>query len=67
MMAMAEKGIPVTGANVPNLSDGETNPSWDIPLDKVRGVDVAQLWQESRTIKEKVKRSHYNDVRKYGK
>lgn len=65
MLEMQEKGIPITTQNM-QMSDGEPNPSWNIPLERLRGVDPAELWQQSKTIKEKVKRAHWNDVRKYG-
>lgn len=31
--------------------DGVNNPSWDLPIDQKRGVDVAEVWQAQRTAR----------------
>lgn len=53
MMEMASHGIPVSTPNVELFYEGTENPSWNIPLEQQRGIDVAQLWQENRNIKRK--------------
>ena len=67
MYQMAKQGIPVSSANCPTMQDGEPNPSWDITLERIRGVDPADLWQAQQDIRRKVKSAHRNDVAKYGK
>lgn len=67
MMKMQEKGLPISAQNMAMLpSDGEVNPSWTVPLDQVKGIDPAQLWEHSQIIKEKARMAHLNDVKRYG-
>lgn len=66
-LQMAAGGVPVTGQNVQNfLPVGDTRPDWNVPLERTRGVDPADLWQTSRDIKSKVINAHRKDVEKYG-
>ena len=56
MQRMAEKGIPVSSQNLDGcFYDGDTRPSWDVPLDMQRGIDVAQMWQERKDIAAKLR------------
>lgn len=67
MMKMAEKGIPISGQNLSMMpEEGSSNPTWDLPLDQIKGVDPAQLWEESQIIKEKARLAHIRDRHKYG-
>lgn len=67
MMAMAERGIPISTQNMDGqFNDGETNPSWSVPLDQVRGIDPAELWQARMSITGRVRKAHKNDRQKYG-
>lgn len=67
MMKMAEHGVAISSdLNSSNFVDGDKNPSWDIPLERLRGIDMADLWQTRQAIKSKIKNSHLNDVAKYG-
>lgn len=67
MSKLAEEGIPIS-SNTLGMSfyEGDGSKSWDIPLERVRGVDVAEMWTQSRTIKEKMLNAHRNDVKKFG-
>lgn len=65
MFRMQQQGLPITTANSALGYTGEKNPSWDVELDRCRGADVADLWQASKTIHEKVRRAHENDKRKF--
>lgn len=67
MLKMAEKGIPISSNNTSfRPEDGESNPSFDIPLDRLRGVDPAFMWEESQIIKQKARIAHNRDRQKYG-
>ena len=67
MLKMAERGTPISTNNLEfKPSDGEQNPSWDIPLDRLRGVDPAEMWEQSQVVKQKAKRAHDTDRRVYG-
>ncbi|MBQ8501022.1 MAG: hypothetical protein IJ494_01775 [Bacteroides sp.] len=67
MLEMSEKGIPISSQNMAfQPSDGEQNPSWDLPLDRLRGVDPAEMWEYSQVIKQRAKRAHDVDRSKFG-
>lgn len=54
MYELAKRGVPITSANVLESSQfGEKNPSFEVPLDRVRGVDPATMWEHSKRIKDK--------------
>lgn len=65
-MRMTEKGVPVSVTNAANFYDGVPNPSFDIPLDSQRGIDMATIWENERAIKNKMSVGHAKDVKKYG-
>lgn len=67
MLEMSEKGIPISGQNLSMLpSDGSTNPGFDIPAEQLRGVDPAELWENSQIIKQRAKRAHDTDRKRFG-
>ena len=51
-----EQGIPITPNNVnPDLiQDGTTNPQFEIELERQRGIDVAELWQNAESSRKKL-------------
>lgn len=56
MQNMSERGVPVSSQNLEGVYfDGDTRPSWDIPLDSQRGVDVATMWQRRKDIQAKLR------------
>lgn len=67
MLRMTEQGIPISAQNMAyKPTDGESNPSWDLPLDRLRGVDPAQMWETQQNIKERAKRAHVTDRKRFG-
>lgn len=54
MLVMAEQGIPISADNAAAFS-GEANPSWDLPLERQKFVDPADLWQAQQNIRHKVR------------
>lgn len=50
------QGIPITPSNVnPDLiQDGTTNPQFEIELERQRGVDVAELWQNAESSRKRL-------------
>lgn len=64
MMRMASQGIPISNANLPFV-DGDKNPSWNIPAENVRGIDVAELWTLQQDSKAKIVKAHLSDVTKF--
>lgn len=58
VLRAAEQGIPVSSSSSSNFIDGQPNPSWDIPLDEQRGIDIGHLWQEQMNAKKKFRAAH---------
>lgn len=57
MQRMSEKGIPVSAqTNDALFYDGDVRPSFDVPLDLQRGIDVATMWQKRQDIRAKHKK-----------
>lgn len=71
MAKLVENGIPVTTHNLnPDLFfDGvpKGQGTFDLPLDRLRGVDVADCWQAETNIKKKAKQGLKKDVFTFGK
>lgn len=61
-----ENGIPVSVSNASMFIDGVENPSTVLPVDELRGVDIVDTWEASRTAKAKLIKAHLNDVMNYG-
>ena len=55
MMKLARQGVPITAQNEQNFYDGDTNASWSIAPEKLRGVDPADLWTASMTARKKIR------------
>lgn len=56
MQNLSERGVPVSSQNLEGVYfDGDTRPSWDVPLDSQRGVDVATMWQRRKDIQAKLR------------
>lgn len=55
MARMHASGMPVNNANLVNqFYDGDNNPSWDIPLERQRGLDPAEIWEQAQKSKDKL-------------
>ena len=52
MYKMAENGIPIS-AQTNAAIEGELRPTWDIPIDKIKHIDPAELWEARQTIGKK--------------
>lgn len=58
VLKMAEAGIPASAQMNSQMIDGHTGSDWNVPLEERRGVDIAQMWQESRDIRAKFRKAH---------
>lgn len=71
MMQMAEQGIAVSNQSVSaeNFFDGVpvNESTFNLPLERLRGVDVADCWQAEQSIRKKAKNGLKQDIAKYGK
>lgn len=55
MARMHAAGMPVNSANLINsFCDGDKNPSFELPIERQRGVDIAEVWEASLTAKKKI-------------
>lgn len=55
MAQLVDQGIPVSSSLLSGVfNDGVENPSWDLPIDQKRGVDVAEVWQAQRTARKNI-------------
>lgn len=66
MAKMAEKGIPISTQSADQFVDGSLNPSFDIPIEDRRGVDVNDVWNASKDAKAKIINAHRKDKELYG-
>lgn len=72
MMQAAERGVAITAAN---LSDSQffdgvpmsEQQSFNLPIDRLRGIDVADCWQASESIRKKAKKGLQQDIKNFGK
>lgn len=55
MMALVEQGIPVSVPNAISAENqGVLNPSWDVPIERKRGTDIADIWQKQQASRKKL-------------
>lgn len=70
MIDMAERGIAVNAQNqsADMFFDGvpTSESTFNLPLDRLRGVDVADCWQAEQNTRKKAKKGLKNDIFKYG-
>ena len=66
MDELAKRGIPISSQSAASqFSDGVPNPDWDsLPFEEQRGVDIAEIWQETMTSKHKFNTAHKNALKK---
>lgn len=63
MFEMSKRGVPISTSNCDMKDFGEESPTFDIPLDRMRGVDVATMWEHSQVIKNKAALKHAEYVK----
>lgn len=51
-----QAGQPISTSTLPDsmFDDGYVGVKLEIPLDRQRGVDVAEIWQKSKTLEKKI-------------
>lgn len=61
MAEMVNQGIPVSTDNASGqFYDGIPMPSFDIPIDQKRGVDMAQIWQAQKSARSHISNNFSN-------
>lgn len=54
---LRQKGIPISAPNMDQYYDGSPDVTFDLPLDRRRGVDLNDLYQAAETGKKKVSKT----------
>jgi hypothetical protein len=51
-----QAGQPISTSTLPDsmFDDGYVGVKLEIPIDRQRGIDVAQIWQETKTLEKKI-------------
>lgn len=63
MELMHSKGVPISTSNFDSqYFDGDKSPSFDVPIDQQRGVDIAEVWNESVNARKKLSRRQSRKV-----
>lgn len=67
MDQMMKDGIPISAQNLnaDMFYDGDANPGFDIPLDMQRGIDIADCWDASVSIRKKAKKGLLRDKKQF--
>lgn len=55
VLKMAESGIPASAQMVSQMVDGHLGSDWSLNLEDRRGIDIAQMWQESMDSRKRIK------------
>lgn len=56
MASLTERGMPVNSMNTAvGFFDGEQNPSFDVSIDRQRGVDICDVWENHMQIRQKAR------------
>lgn len=63
MYAMAQQGKPISAQQLPNeyFDDGDPYQTYEIPIDRQRGIDVIDCWNASKDSE-----SRFNEFKKKG-
>lgn len=56
MYALAQQGKPISAQQMPSeyFDDGQAYQTYDIPVDRQRGIDVIQCWEASKDSQNKL-------------
>lgn len=65
MAQMSEKGIPITAQMADTFFDGVSNPSFDMPIEDLRGVDVNAVWNAQKDARKRIIDAHKADKAAY--
>lgn len=65
MAKMAERGIPISAQSSDAFFDGVSNPSFDIPIEDRRGIDVNAVWNAQQDARKRIINAHKLDKQAY--
>lgn len=55
MAKMTEQGVAVSSQIASDFNDGETNVSFVLPVDRVRGMDIVDFWESEKSARQRIK------------
>lgn len=59
MLEMAEAGIPINSVNAESFyDDGRRSAGVEPPIDRRRGVDIGDIWENDMDIRKKMRKLH---------
>lgn len=65
--SMAQRGLAVSSQIDESLFyDGDSSPEIHVPLERLRGIDIAQAWEASQDAKKKFAYAQRIDKQTYG-
>lgn len=66
MQKMTNNGVAVSSQGVSDFFDGEVNPSFDLPVDRLRGVDIVEVWESQKSSRKHINDHRDNNFKTYG-
>lgn len=66
MARMAENGVAISSQIAGSFNDGETNPSFEVPMTQVRGLDIVDFWEAEKIARKNVKEHIKANESKFG-
>lgn len=66
MARMANNGVAISSQIAGSFNDGETNPSFELPISQVRGLDIVDFWEAEKIARKNVKDHIKANELKYG-
>lgn len=66
MQRMAANGVAISSQLAGDFHDGEPNPSFDVPVGQVRGMDIVDYWEAQKVARRNVKEHISANKSKYG-
>lgn len=57
MFEMWKQGVPISNDNLGTPTFEPDKTVWNIPIERQRGVDIADVWQAQQTARKRVKQA----------
>lgn len=66
MQRMAANGVAISSQLAGDFHDGEVNPSFEIPIGQMRGMDIVDYWEAQKVARKHVVEHVEANKSKYG-
>ena len=57
MFEMWKQGVPISNVNMGTPTFESDQTFWNIPIERQRGVDIADVWQTQQTARKRMKQA----------